>query len=267
MHMIAVEDIYSRVSNARGIASRIRGRAKELDRSVASVLKAVKLGPSFVKDLDQTPLASPRTENLRKLARELDVSFEWLATGSGAPSSGSAGAEPGRYGYDDRRSLPPRAQRSVRPSRADLERLLDQTGEPIVIDVPEYDVQLSAGHGALISDEAVRRYWGLPRSYLESLGLDVSRIAFVEIVGDSMAPALMPGDLVLLDLRSTNPALPAIYALWDGDATVCKRVEKVHGSDPPMVRIISENKAYTAYDVPAEWVNVIGRVAWFARRT
>ncbi len=262
--MIAVEDIYSGVSNAREIAARIKLRAREQGRSVASILKAAKLGPSFVKDLDQTPDASPRTENLRKLARELDVSFEWLAIGEGV----SRAKQPGVYGYEGEAARPPRVQRTVRPNRDQLHRLIEQvSGEPQVIDVPEYDVQLSAGHGALVSDEAVRRYWGLPRSYLESLGLDVTRIAFVEIVGDSMAPALMPGDLVLLDLRSTNPALPAIYALWDGDATVCKRVEKVHGSDPPMVRIISENKAYTAYDVPAEWVNVIGRVAWFARRT
>lgn len=136
-----------------------------------------------------------------------------------------------------------------------------------MVDVPEYDVRLSAGAGAIITEEGVRRHWGLPRSCLESIGLDPRHVAFVEIAGDSMSPALMPGDLVLLDLRSTNPALPAIYALWDGDATVCKRVEKVHGADPPQVRIISDNKAYSAYDVPAEWVRVIGRVAWYARRT
>jgi len=262
--MIVVEDIYSRVTNAREISARIKARAKDLNRSVSSVLKAAGLGPSFVKDLDQTPDASPRTNNLRKVARELEVSLEWLATGEGSLHTN----RPGIYGYEDEAMRPPKVQRTARTSRDQLQRLIEQVGaEPQVIDVPEYDVQLSAGHGALVTDEAVRRYWGLPRSYLESLGLDITRIAFVEIIGDSMAPALMPGDLVLLDLRSTNPALPAIYALWDGDATVCKRVEKVHGSEPPMVRIISENKAYTAYDVPAEWVNVIGRVAWFARRT
>lgn len=263
--MIVVEDIYSRVTNAREISARIKARAKELNRSVSSVLRDAKLGPSFVKDLDQTPKSSPRTESLRKIAKELDVPLEWLAEGRGETN---AAPNPGQYGFE-----------SDRTRKAHGERIAGSVARGVtvnaggidvdlrMIDVPEFDVQLSAGHGALIADEAVRRYWGLPRSYLESLGLDVSRIAFVEIVGDSMAPALMPGDLVLLDLRSTNPALPAIYALWDGDATVCKRVEKIHGSEPLMVRIISENKAYTAYDVPAEWINVIGRVAWFARRT
>jgi len=264
--MIVVEDIYPRVTNAREIAARIKSRAKELNRSVSSVLRDAKLGPSFVKDLDQNPKSSPRTESLSKLAKELDVPLEWLAEGRGVTPSTP---EPGQYGYDSERTRPG-LQRNVRAPgnlSRDLSRLIEGISDAAVIDVPEYDVQLSAGHGALISDETVRRYWGLPRSYLESIGLDINRIAFVEIVGDSMAPALMPGDLVLLDLRSTNPALPAIYALWDGDATVCKRVEKIHGSEPPMVRIISENKAYTAYDVPAEWINVIGRVAWFARRT
>lgn len=82
-----------------------------------------------------------------------------------------------------------------------------------------------------------------------------------------MIPTLMPGDLVLIDLRAKHPGLGAIYALWDGSGTVCKHVEAIPGADPPTLRIISANRAYSIYEVPAEWASIIGRVAWFWRRT
>lgn len=194
-----------------------------------SVLADAGLGPSFVKDLDQGRIASPRAQTLQKIAAALGVPVEQLL---GAPLSIA----------NHTRDTPPG------------------------FDVPEYDVQLSAGGGALIENETVKRKWRLPTAYLEAIGVNPAQAAFVTITGDSMSPTLLHGDLVLLDLRSRNPALPAVYALWDGDATVCKRLEKVHGSDPLRVRIISENQMYTAYEVPAETVQIIGRVAWFARR-
>jgi phage repressor protein C with HTH and peptisase S24 domain len=243
----AVEDIYSRVSNALAIAARIRKRAKELGRSHASILKEAGLGPSFIKDLDQNPKASPRTDSLMKIAKVLDVTLEWLAEGREVTPH-----------LDDRFSNAPYPEDS--PNRNAM-RAAD------MVDVPEYDVQISAGPGALVSEEPVRRYWGLPRAFLEMLRLDARQTGFVEITGDSMIPSLYPGDLVLIDLRAKHPGLGAIYALWDGDATVCKHVESIPESDPPKLRIISANKAYSTYEVPAEWANVIGRVAWFGRRT
>lgn len=134
-----------------------------------------------------------------------------------------------------------------------------------LIHIPEYDVRLSAGGGSIVETEQVRRFWSLPESYIQALGVG-QRLAFVEIVGDSMAPTLLSGDLVLLDLESTNPTTPAIYALYDGGATVCKRVERILRSDPPALRLISDNPVYQTYEVPAEWANIIGRVAWCARK-
>lgn len=231
-------------ATASDIAARIRQRAKELGRPLAQVLRGAGLGPSFIKDLDQNPRASPRILSIAKLAEELDVPTEWLLEGRGRRGARSDSAQSQR------------------------EMSLDERGEDIsdYALVPEYDVQLSAGAGAMIDAESVRRLWGLPRTFLGALGLAEGHAAAVQIVGDSMAPLLHPGDLVLLDLRSKNPALPAIYAIWDGDATVCKRVEKIHGSDPPRLRIISENTAYTPYEVLAEQVKIIGRVAWYGRQ-
>ena len=46
---------------------------------------------------------------------------------------------------------------------------------------------------------------------------------------------------------------------------VAKRLEHIPNSDPPVVRIISDNPRYGAYDRTAEEVSIIGRLRWFAR--
>ena len=46
---------------------------------------------------------------------------------------------------------------------------------------------------------------------------------------------------------------------------VAKRLEHVPMSDPPRLRIISDNPRYTPYECTAEEVNVVGRIRWFAR--
>lgn len=61
------------------------------------------------------------------------------------------------------------------------------------------------------------------------------------------------------------PTLPGIFVLFDGLGLVAKRLEHVVNSDPPTVRIISDNPLYAPYERSAEEVNIIGRIRWFAR--
>jgi phage repressor protein C with HTH and peptisase S24 domain len=46
---------------------------------------------------------------------------------------------------------------------------------------------------------------------------------------------------------------------------VAKRLEHVPMSDPPRVRIISDNHQYSPYECTAEEVNIVGRVRWYGR--
>ena len=50
----------------------------------------------------------------------------------------------------------------------------------------------------------------------------------------------------------------AAYAL-------AKRLEHIPNSDPPRVRIISDNPLYKPYEGSGEEVNIIDRIRWFAR--
>lgn len=220
--------------NARKIADLLRKQGKTAN--------AVSLAAFGNRDSLRQILAGNQKnttpQKARMLADELGVTVEYL------------------YDQEDEE---PVAKDLVKPGSR-----LDRARE--TVQVPEHDVRISAGGGEIIAAETVRRTWGLPRPFLESMNLDPRRVAFVEIIGDSMSPTLNSGDLVLLDLQAVNPTIPAIYALFDGDATVCKRVERLLRSDPPMLRLTSDNPAYRSYEVPAEWARIIGRVAWFARR-
>ena len=46
---------------------------------------------------------------------------------------------------------------------------------------------------------------------------------------------------------------------------VAKRLDHIPNTDPPRVRIISDNPLYSPYEGTAEEVNIIGRIRWYAR--
>ena len=91
-------------------------------------------------------------------------------------------------------------------------------------------------------------------------------IKFFDVRGQSMTPVLEHGDEVLIDTRDTNPAEPGLFVLWDGDGIVCKWVQIVHQSDPPRLKVSSENERFDHHEPLAEQCRVFGRVVWYARR-
>lgn len=228
------------------VAAEIRRLIKQQKLGVHATLTRAGVSTSFLTDMDKKPEQNPRTDTLAKVAAQLGVTSDSIlaraqmlkATGGSRPME--------NYSADVSDRAP-----------ADVEH------ETIV----ESDVRVKAGGGAIVDEEGARRTWRMPKGFLEELRVRPRRAQLVEIEGDSMAPVLMPGDLALVDFDSTNPFKPAIYVLFDGYATVCKRVEMIPGtSDPPMLRIASANKDYAEYEVPADSVKIVGRVVWYGRR-
>lgn len=86
------------------------------------------------------------------------------------------------------------------------------------------------------------------------------------VEGNSMMPEFLGGDQILVDTRRRSIAQPGAFCLWDGDGYVVKFLEKVTGSDPAKVRVISANPLYDATERLVDEINLIGRVIWFGRR-
>ena len=131
--------------------------------------------------------------------------------------------------------------------------------------IPEHDVRASAGSGSIIDVENEIARWPMPKTYIQNaLSLRSDTLTIIEVIGDSMEPTLRSGDKIMVDLSDKSVATPGIFALYDGDATVVKRVERIPGGS--MLKIKSDNPLHGSYEVPAEIVNVAGRVVWFGRR-
>ena len=73
-----------------------------------------------------------------------------------------------------------------------------------------------------------------------------SALRVLQVEGDSML-LRENGDTVLVDTNQRSPIPPGIFGL-----------KHVPLSDPPRVRIVSDNARYTPYECTTEEINVIG---------
>ena len=143
----------------------------------------------------------------------------------------------------------------------------DLPSEDLARDYLSVDVLPSyAGMGGGGTGEGEVQTGLVPRSFVENeLRAKPSDLLLIEARGESMMPDFMHGDQILIDRRDCNPIQPGSFALWDGDGYVIKLVERVPHKQG-WYRIFSANGRYSAYEVDAEQVQIMGRPVWFARR-
>lgn len=146
---------------------------------------------------------------------------------------------------------------------------------PVVSDLPGYvpiegvllPVGMGGGGGELnMSHDEIETLYFRERLIAHELHARPGDIKHFDVRGQSMTPVLEHGDEVLIDTRDTNPAEPGLFVLWDSDGMVCKWVQLVHQSDPPRIKVSSENKRFDPHEPLAEQCRIFGRVVWYARR-
>jgi phage repressor protein C with HTH and peptisase S24 domain len=98
------------------------------------------------------------------------------------------------------------------------------------------------------------------------LRADPEKLLAIHAEGNSMEPDYKGGDQILVDTRRTSLSQPGAFCIWDGDGHVIKFIERVQGSEPARIRIISANGIYEPTERLVDEVNIIGRVVWFGRR-
>jgi hypothetical protein len=136
-----------------------------------------------------------------------------------------------------------------------------------LISVKRHPVAVSAGPGAVVTEELGKPYFAFDARWLKALTpTPPSRLAIVRVEGDSMSPTLNPGDEILLDLDDCSDRLrDGIYVLRVDDALVVKRL----ALNPlgPRVTVQSGNPAYPDWpDCGMEEIHCIGRVVWCGRK-
>lgn len=136
-----------------------------------------------------------------------------------------------------------------------------------LISIKRHPVLVSAGPGAIVSEELGRPYFGFDERWLKALtATSPAKLSIVRVEGDSMAPTLGAGDDILVDLGDAAASVrDGIYVLRVDDAVVVKRIA-LH----PMgrkVTVRSDNPAYPDWpDFNIDEINCIGRVIWAGRK-
>jgi transcriptional regulator with XRE-family HTH domain len=134
--------------------------------------------------------------------------------------------------------------------------------ESRTVEVVELDVRAAAGAGLENGDsppEVAR--WAVPRVLMEGITTaSPQRIRVITIYGDSMEPTFAPGTRIMVDTEDRQPSPPGVFVVFDGLGLVCKRVEFLPKSDPPSVRLTSDNPRYQSYECALGDAHIQGRV-------
>lgn len=174
----------------------------------------------------------PSVANLVALARAARVSVEWLATGheiAAVKRTTGHSTEQGDYVF-----------------------------------VPHYDVKGAAARGGPLRSEQIVDYLAFKTEWVKSrLKTDPRNMLLIEAAGDSMAPTLEDGDLLLVDLGEPRFRQDGVYVLRREHELAVKRVQR---RPEGTLTVRSDNPAYESWVVTSETIHVIGRVIWAAGR-
>lgn len=216
------------------MSERLRARIRQLGMSVAEVAREADVNRTFVYDILRGRSQVPNLENLRHIARVLKVELEWLLSGKGRVQGGDPITE-------------------------------DYHNEFVAIQYAA--VRPSMGGGTIVeAEDRPGRDFHFRRAWIrDRLRAAPSLLRVMAVQGDSMMPTLNDGDVILVDMNQRNPVPPGIFVLNDGMGLVAKRLEHVPMSDPPQVRIISDNPRYSPYECLMEEINIVGRLRWYGR--
>ncbi len=132
------------------------------------------------------------------------------------------------------------------------------------VQIPRYDVHLSAGDGHLNDHKAtLLDYIPFTREFLQKKlnRSSIDDLSILEATGDSMLPTISDGDLVLID-ESDKTEIDGIFAYVQGDFARIKRLRFMMGGK---IEIVSDNEIYSSETLSKsdlEQFHIIGRVRW-----
>ena len=232
------------------LKERIQFRLEALGKSARSASLDAGLGADAVRNVLRERSKYPRGDTLRDLANALDCSIDWLMTGRNAQARG----------HTTLPKIPDGQMAGKAISEIDIRAGMGGGGEAPLT------VRTDALGNTMMTDDVVGN-WSFPDSYLRAelrVKSDTARI--IEVQGDSMEPTLRAGDRVMINTADKRPTPPGVFALWDGFGVVVKRIEHIPNSDPPTIKVQSDNAYHGEYRRTLDEVNIIGRLVWYARR-
>ena len=182
---------------------------------------------------------SPTAETILAISENIGVNPSWLLTGEGPMRRGEGQA-------------------------AGPQLAIGQACDPDLVMVPKVRARLSAGNGSLETNGEVKARYAFRREWIAGKG-QPGKMVLMDVTGDSMEPAILERDVVLIDQSQADIIPGAIYAVGIDDAVLIKYVDK----EPGNLILRSANKEYRPIEIglkdESQNVRIIGRVVWWCR--
>ena len=132
------------------------------------------------------------------------------------------------------------------------------------VQIPRYDVHLSAGDGRLNEDNTTPLdHIPFTREFLQKKlsRSSIEDLVILEATGDSMLPTISDGALVLVD-KSDEAKVDGLFAYIQDEFARIKRLRFMVGGE---IEIVSDNNLYSPQILSKsdlEHFRIIGRVRW-----
>ena len=189
---------------------------------------------------------------LLAIADATSVDIEWLISGRGSARTGPEALQPKVWLQGSF------ATQTV--ARQDNSGESDLDGYALL---PRYNVEVSAGEGALATSEQIVEFLAFNKGWLhDTFHRSPEQLMLVQVRGDSMEPTLRDRDLVIVDVSTRGIANGAIHVIRVGEELLVKRLERrLDGS----VVVHSDNRRYqpeTIRGSDLRDLSLVGQVLW-----
>lgn len=131
-----------------------------------------------------------------------------------------------------------------------------------MIEVPWLTVQAAAGAGGDAASERTLRYERFASETLSAAGIAPRHASIISARGDSMAPTILDGDRLVVDGGDRRMGRTAAIFVVRRDGDLLVKQVTVRGGT---LTLASDNPDYPPFIVPAEDIEVIGRVKLLLR--
>ncbi len=213
----------------------------ELARRLRGVMEAMGSDPEHLADVTGVDNQSmhdvlagavaPSVDVLRRIKEGWALNAEWLLSGVG-PIYQPGCAPPG---HEVDAGVPPMYQGHA------------HTGGDRPVAIPRYGIELAAGGGATVIEEAAIGHLYFRADYLAKHNIPPEMAGIATLRGRSMEKLLYDGDSVLFNRGMTRIVSGAAYVVRLGDELVCKYLS--HQGD--QIVVSSENSdMFPPYTVP-----------------
>ena len=139
--------------------------------------------------------------------------------------------------------------------------------------VPILDVHAACGNGHFIDQALVEGGFALPKAMLHDLGVPEGQGRIIHTKGNSMAPTIQDGAVVLINLADKEPMMSKVYAVClPHEGLVLKRLtyEYIEAAGTSVWMMKSDNPDKNQHPdrrlPPDESTIIVGRAVWYGNR-